>query len=91
IRKCRNGYDIAEADLKQRGPGDLFSENGVMRQHGKSSLTLASNCTDTSLIALAAEMASRVIERDPELILPENERIKALCESFTDKNENTMN
>ena len=91
IKRCRNGYDIAEEDLRQRGPGDLFGDNGVMRQHGKSSLVLASKCTDQALFALANDMVMRVISRDPQLSLPEHAKIKALAERFLTSSENTMN
>lgn len=91
IKKCRNGYDIAEADLRQRGPGDLFSENGVMRQHGESAFTMAANCTDTALVALAADMASRVLSSDPKLEREENAGILKACERFISRSENTMN
>ena len=91
IKRCRNGYDIAEEDLRQRGPGDLFGENGVMRQHGKSQLLLASKCTDQSLFALANDMVLRVLQRDPQLNLPEHSRIRALAERFMTHSEKTMN
>jgi len=91
VKRCRNGYDIAEEDLRQRGPGDLFAENGVMRQHGKSSLTLASKCTDTALFALANDMATRVLSKDPQLTAPEHKLIRRSAEKFISDSENTLN
>ncbi|MBQ9921862.1 MAG: ATP-dependent DNA helicase RecG, partial [Clostridia bacterium] len=91
IKRCRNGYDIAEEDLKQRGPGDLFGENGAVRQHGKSSLVLASTCTDTELLGMATSMAAEVLKRDPALALPENQGILSAAHRFLDNTENIMN
>ena len=91
IKRCRNGYDIAEEDLKQRGPGDLFGENGAVRQHGRSSLVLAAACTDTDLLAMAADMAAAVLKRDPMLILPEHRGIAEAAERFLANSENVMN
>ena len=91
IKRCRNGYDIAEEDLKQRGPGDLFGENGAVRQHGKSSLILAAACTDTELLGMAATMAAEVLKRDPALALPENQGILSAANRFLDNTENIMN
>ncbi len=91
VKRCRNGYDIAEEDLKQRGPGDLFAENGVMRQHGKSQLVLASKCTDTTLFALANDMALKVLAGDPSLSDPKNALIRKEAERFISKSESTLN
>ena len=91
VKRCSNGYEIAEEDLRQRGPGDLFGESGVVKQHGKSSLTLASKCTDPSVFTLASDMALRVIESDPTLEKPENASIREAAERFIRNNENTMN
>ncbi len=91
IKNCRNGFDIAEADLRLRGPGDLFSENGVMRQHGDSSLTLSAGCTDAALIKMASDMANAVLERDRLLENEENAPLRRACEKFISKSENTLN
>ncbi len=91
IKRCRNGYDIAEEDLKQRGPGDLFGENGAVRQHGRSSLVLAAACTDTELLAMATDMAASVLKVDPTLTLTEHRGILEAAERFLKNSENVMN
>lgn len=91
IKRCRNGFDIAEEDLRQRGPGDFFSDNGVMRQHGRSSLVLASHCTDPSLFTLASDLAQNVIRNDPTLTRPENARLLSAVNRFIRSSENTLN
>ena len=91
LKNNRNGYAIAEADLKQRGPGDFFAEGGAVRQHGRSPLTMASGCTDTELIALAVGMAERVLSADPELSMQEHSAIRERIGGLVRRNENLLN
>jgi ATP-dependent DNA helicase RecG len=91
IKKCRNGYDIAEADLRLRGPGDIFSANGITRQHGESSLTLAANCTDLELISSASHIAEQILAEDPLLEKDEHYHIRKLCERFMENTAGYMN
>ncbi|MCI9448798.1 MAG: ATP-dependent DNA helicase RecG [Clostridiales bacterium] len=91
IKHNSNGYSIAEEDLKLRGPGDLFAENGFMRQHGESALALASKCTDTELIAAATEAAAEILSSDPLLNNPKNNHLKQQIETFTRKERGTIN
>ncbi len=77
LRQLSSGYQIAQEDLKLRGPGDFFpSASGSARQSGEFSIGLASLCTDMQQLHDATSAASAVIERDPELILPENQAAK---------------
>ena len=91
IKHSSDGYAIAEADLKLRGPGDIFAENGVLRQHGESSLALASHCTDTGLITDAFEAAQSVITSDPTLTAPEHAGIHIACEDFIKRSSTSLN
>lgn len=68
-----NGFEIANKDLELRGPGDFIpSGDGTARQSGSFSLTVASLCTDVTLLQKAYEEAERTVARDPELKAPEN-------------------
>ena len=60
----RDGFRLAEEDLKLRGPGELFG----LRQHGKPELSLAHPLHDARLVALARDLARELAERDPELV-----------------------
>ncbi len=91
IKNCKNGFDIAQADLKQRGAGDLFAENGLVRQHGVSSLALTASCKDCDLLGDAASSAAAVLSADPTLELPENAPLRRACELFINKSEGTLN
>ncbi|MDO4280313.1 MAG: ATP-dependent DNA helicase RecG [Peptococcaceae bacterium] len=53
-----NGFDIAEEDLRQRGPGELLG----LRQHGQGLFHLARPGFHQSELALAEEMAAACAE-----------------------------
>jgi len=60
----RDGFRLAEEELRQRGPGDLFG----VRQHGLPELRLVHPLADAALVALARDRARDLVERDPELL-----------------------
>ncbi len=64
-----NGFEIAEADLKLRGPGDFLSLSGnsSIRQSGELSFSLADMCEDSELMERAFAAAHSFIEADPTL------------------------
>jgi ATP-dependent DNA helicase RecG len=59
---CENGFELAEKDLKIRGPGDFSGS----RQWGIPDLAMAS-LTDAFLVAKAREEGKKILEKDPEL------------------------
>lgn len=69
---CRteNGFDIAEEDMRMRGPGDL---EGTQQSGLPVNLNIASLAKDGMLLAEARAYAMRVLEDDPLLEKPENE------------------
>jgi ATP-dependent DNA helicase RecG len=68
LEKSRSGFDIAEQDLKLRGPGDFFGT----KQSGSPTFRLADLSRDARLLELAREEAHRVYDKDPSLVAPEN-------------------
>lgn len=70
--KTNNGFDIAETDLKLRGPGDLMGT----QQSGILDLLIADLGKDSALLQKAREVAIHVLKADPELEKPENAMIK---------------
>ena len=56
-----NGFEIAERDLKQRGPGEFFGT----RQHGDAAFSFAQPLRDHELLELARREAFAIAE-DPE-------------------------
>jgi ATP-dependent DNA helicase RecG len=68
-----DGFKIADADLKLRGPGDLMGT----RQSGLIHLRLADISEDGPLMRSARHAAARLLERDPNLKDPQNKNIAA--------------
>lgn len=64
-----DGFEIAEADLKLRGPGDL---EGTQQSGIAFDLRLASLARDGQLIEHVRHVARDIIESDPSLEKPEN-------------------
>lgn len=66
---CYNGFEIAEVDLKLRGPGDFlaFSANASIRQSGSLDFNLADMCEDSDLMSAAFMSAQKFLEADPEI------------------------
>nr|WP_308505893.1 ATP-dependent DNA helicase RecG [uncultured Agathobaculum sp.] len=62
---CRtgDGFEIARADLAQRGPGDFFGR----RQHGLPALHVADLAADLALMQDAREEAEAILQHDPAL------------------------
>jgi len=63
MEKTNDGFEIAEADLRQRGPGDIFSP----RQHGLPDLRIADIVQDFDLLLEARKEARELMAGDPDL------------------------
>lgn len=66
--ETNDGFRIAEADLKLRGPGDL---EGTQQSGMAFDLKIANIAQDGQLVQLARDTAQRIIEADPECNKPE--------------------
>jgi len=73
MEKCNNGFEIAEYDLRLRGPGEMFST----RQHGLSNLKFASLLYDYDLLVKARKLAKEYIDKLDE---PGNAGLKQMLE-----------
>ncbi|MBQ7356253.1 MAG: ATP-dependent DNA helicase RecG [Clostridia bacterium] len=69
MKTTYDGYEIAEKDLMQRGPGDFFSRNrdDNIRQSGGLEFKFASMCNDSSILNLAFSIAKSILSSDPTL------------------------
>ena len=63
LRQTDDGFEIAEADLRQRGPGEFLGE----KQSGMPKLRLADLMTNINVVAAARDDAQRLIALDPTL------------------------
>ena len=78
LKATNDGFQIADEDLKLRGPGDFFGD----RQHGLPQLKLADLLTDTRELHLSAKAASGVLDVDPALARPEHRGLKLAVEKL---------
>jgi ATP-dependent DNA helicase RecG len=68
IEKVQDGFDLAEEDLKLRGPGEFFGT----RQSGLPDLRMA-KLSDVALLELARSEAMKLFQIDPSLGMPEHQ------------------
>ena len=69
MTETNDGFEIAEADLKLRGPGDL---EGTQQSGIAFNLKLANLGRDGQLVQLARDTASFVLDADPDLRATDN-------------------
>ncbi|MCA8902462.1 MAG: ATP-dependent DNA helicase RecG [Hyphomonas sp.] len=63
LRRTEDGFEIAEADFRLRGPGDILG----LRQAGATDYRVIDLSKDASLLAIAAKDAEALVAADPEL------------------------
>jgi ATP-dependent DNA helicase RecG len=81
MERSNDGFEIAEHDLKLRGPGELFST----RQHGLPDLKIANIIDDYDLLVMARRCAFELVSADPMLTIPTHRNIRqALITKFGD-------
>ncbi len=85
MKSSVDGFKIAEADLKMRGPGDFFGK----KQHGLPDMKIANIAKDMHILNQAREAAEEVLERDPYLSESE-ELLKEVKYLFKMNNENMI-
>ncbi len=77
VEKTTDGFELAEEDLRLRGPGEFFGT----RQSGLPDLKLV-KLTDTKLLELARREAQIIFEKDPTLDLPEYRLLVRQLDNF---------
>ena len=65
-----DGFEIAEADLRLRGPGDL---EGTQQSGMAFDLKIANLASDGQILTLAREAAATILDGDPDERNPEND------------------
>lgn len=72
LANTNSGFELAEIDLKLRGPGNLFGTE----QTGIPAFKFVDLTEDQDILLLAKENAFSLIEKDPKLLLPEYLKLK---------------
>lgn len=67
--RTNDGFEISEADLQLRGPGDM---EGTQQSGVAFDLKIANLAKDGQILQLARDIASEIIDQDPQLQAPEN-------------------
>ncbi len=70
--KSENGFEIAEEDLRLRGPGEIFGT----RQHGLPELNISDLVRHGEILESAGKTASRILKSDPKLSKKENRGLR---------------
>jgi ATP-dependent DNA helicase RecG len=70
--RTNDGFEIADVDLKLRGPGDLTGT----QQSGVLDLLVADLSKDSQILQIARDAALAILEKDPNLTNPENSNIR---------------
>ena len=83
--QTNDGFEIAEADLKLRGPGDL---EGTQQSGVAFDLKIADIAKDGQLLQYVREIAERLLDDDPEGMKPENQIIWQQLKELRKKNVN---
>ncbi|MEI6576470.1 MAG: ATP-dependent DNA helicase RecG [Bacteroidota bacterium] len=81
--RTTDGFEIAEADLRLRGPGDLQGT----QQSGIIGLKIADIIRDEKIIKIARDMASDVLRTDPDLSDPDNRVMRLYLQSLSKQSQ----
>ena len=87
MKETSDGFKIAEADLRQRGPGDFFGS----RQHGLPEMHIADLCADMGVLEDAKDAAEALLADDPTLSRPEHAALRAKCDRLFEINAGRLN
>ncbi len=81
MARTEDGFELAEADLAMRGPGELWG----VRQAGFAALRVADLARDEAIVIAARDAARALVAADPQLLAPEHEVLRAqLRERFAE-------
>lgn len=78
LKCCNDGFAIAEADLRLRGPGDILG----VKQSGIPNMKIADLYRDRDLLKTAKNDADYLLQKDPNLTSKRGRNIRALLYIF---------
>jgi ATP-dependent DNA helicase RecG len=79
--KTNDGFEIAEVDLKLRGPGDIMGK----QQSGVLNLQIADLVKDKDILVVARNEAIKLLKKDASMSLPEHQTLKQIFIEMTKK------
>lgn len=85
MTETNDGFEIAEADLKLRGPGDL---EGTQQSGVSFTLRLANLARDGQVLQLARETAGKVLDDDPHCAASKNDILWKQLNKLRDRTVN---
>ncbi|MGO4911983.1 ATP-dependent DNA helicase RecG [Leeuwenhoekiella sp. W20_SRS_FM14] len=74
MTSTNDGFEIAEVDLKLRGPGDIMGT----QQSGVLNLKIADIIKDNEIMKISRSYASALLNEDPQLLKEENQPIRQM-------------
>jgi ATP-dependent DNA helicase RecG len=80
---CRtnDGFEIAEVDLKLRGPGDIMGT----QQSGVLNLQIADLVRDRDILQIARHEAIKLLKKDASMTLPEHQTLRMVFMEMSKK------
>ncbi|PZO31009.1 MAG: ATP-dependent DNA helicase RecG [Flavobacteriaceae bacterium] len=79
--KTNDGFEIAEVDLKLRGPGDIMGK----QQSGVLNLQIADLVKDKDILVVARNEAIKLLKKDSSMSLPEHQTLRQIFIELTKK------
>lgn len=80
--RTNDGFEIAEVDLKLRGPGDIMGK----QQSGVLNLKIADLVKDQEILKLARHKAIEILKDDVNLEKDQNQTLKLILQKMSEKN-----
>jgi len=86
LNHSNDGFEIANEDLKLRGPGDFFG----IRQSGEMQFTLADIYQDAMILQQVAGEVTALLSEDPELLMSKNVGLRQYLMSYLHDKRNIL-
>ena len=82
--RTSDGFEIANEDLRLRGPGDFFGS----KQHGLPELKIADMSSDIDILQETKVLSEKILKEDPKLTKDDNKGLRKLVTKLFNNNKN---